>query len=183
MIAAVAVVTHLHRSPEYTFSKERQDEIVLVAGMGVEGDAHYGATVQHRSRVAADPTQPNLRQVHLMHGELFDELAEAGHHVDPGDLGENITTRGLDLLALPTGTMLRIGEQALIAVTGLRNPCRQIEGFQSGLQGAVLDHDDEGKLVRKAGVMGVVVLGGTVRIGDDIEVQPPPGPPVPLQKV
>jgi MOSC domain-containing protein YiiM len=183
MIAAVAVVTHVHRSTEYTFSKEQQDEIVLVAGMGVEGDAHYGATVQHRSRVAADPSQPNLRQVHLMHGELFDELADGGHHVDPGDLGENITTRGLDLLGLPTGTVLRIGEQALIAITGLRNPCRQIEGFQSGLQGAVLDHDGDGKLVRKAGVMGVVVLGGVVRAGDAVEVALPPGPPVPLHKV
>ena len=186
MIAAVAVaavVTHLHRSPEYTFSKERHDELVLVAGMGVEGDAHFGATVRHRSRVAADPTQPNLRQVHLMHGELFDELAEGGHRVEPGDLGENITTRGVDLLGLATGTVLRIGDQALLAVTGLRNPCRQIEGFQSGLQGAVLDRDDEGNLVRKAGVMAVVVLGGTVRVGDAIHAQPPPGPPVPLHKV
>ena len=183
MIAAVAVVTHLHRSPEHAFSKETQDEIVLVAGMGVEGDAHCGATVRHRSRVAADPTQPNLRQVHLMHGELFDELAEGGHRVEPGDLGENITTRGLDLLDLPTGTMLRIGEEALVALTGLRNPCRQIEAFQTGLQGAVLDHDDDGKLVRKAGVMGVVVRGGVVRTGDTVEVTLPPGPPAPLQKV
>ena len=182
-MTAVAVVTHLHRSPDYTFSKERQEEVVLVAGMGIEGDVHFGATVRHRSRVAADPTQPNLRQVHLMHAELFAELAAGGHHVEPGDLGENITTRGVDLLGLPTGTVLRLGDQALVAITGLRNPCRQIEAFQNGLQGAVLDHDEDGQLVRKAGVMGVVVLGGVVRTGDVIEIAFPPGRPVPLQKV
>jgi MOSC domain-containing protein YiiM len=181
--AMTGVVTALHRSDAHTFSKESHDELVLLAGLGVEGDAHCGATVRHRSRVAADPTQPNLRQVHLMHAELFDEVGGEGFDVHPGDLGENITTRGIDLLGLATGTVLRVGDQALIAVTGLRNPCRQIEAFQSGLQGAVLDRDDEGNLVRKAGVMAVVVLGGTVKVGDAIEVQPPPGPPVPLQKV
>src|SRR6476660_8546087 len=119
-------------SPAHTFSKQTVDAIMLREGLGVEGDAHCGATVKHRSRVAADPSQPNLRQVHLIHGELFETLKEGGHLVAPGDLGENITTQGIDLLALPVGSRLRIGE-TVVTVTGLRNPCQQINGFQSGL--------------------------------------------------
>jgi MOSC domain-containing protein YiiM len=133
--------------------------------------------------VAKDPTQPNLRQVHLVHAELHDELRAAGFDVAPGDMGENLTTRGLDLLALPAGTLLRIGETSLVALTGLRNPCRQLEGIQAGLQSALLDRDADGSLVRKAGVMGVVVVGGPVREGDPIEARLPPGRPSPLQPV
>ena len=134
-------VTHLHRSESHSFSKNEHDALVLVAGMGVEGDAHFGATVKHRSRVKADPLQPNLRQVHLMQRELHDELRAAGFSVGPGDLGENITTAGLDLLSLPVGTMLRIGDHALVALTGLRNPCSQIDDFQAGLLKEVLGRD------------------------------------------
>jgi len=177
-VAAVAL------SPVHGFSKAVQSEgIVLVAGLGVQGDAHAGATVQHRSRVARDPGQPNLRQVHLVHQELLDELRAAGFAVEAGTIGENVTTRGLDLLALPAGTLLRIGAQAAVRVTGLRNPCAQLDGYQRGLTAAVLDRDAEGRLVRKAGVMAVVEQGGAVRAGDAIEVELPPGPHRPLAPV
>jgi MOSC domain-containing protein YiiM len=155
----------------------------LVAGIGVEGDAHAGVTVRHRSRVAVDPTQPNLRQVHLVHAELHDELRARGFTVDPGQIGENITTRGLDLLALPTGTVLRLGPRAVVEVTGLRNPCRQLDGFQAGLLRAVLDADERGRPVRKAGIMGIVLRGGPVRPGDPIGVDLPEGPHRPLERV
>ncbi len=167
----------------HEFSKTAADEIELVAGLGVRGDTHFGAAVQHRSRTRVDPSQPNLRQVHLMQAELFDELAEVGHAVVPGALGENITTRGLDLLELPTGSVLRIGRCALVAITGLRNPCQQIETFQAGLLKQVVSRAADGRVVRKAGVMAVVVLGGPVRTGDSIEVALPPGNPVPLERV
>ena len=161
----------------------RRQVLALVAGVGVVGDAHAGPLVQHRSRVRADPTQPNLRQVHLIAGELFDELADAGHRVAPGDLGENVTTSGIDLHRLPVGSVLRLGGTALVAVTGLRNPCAQIEAFQSDLLEQVVHRDGSGALVRRAGVMGVVVLGGTVGVGDAIEVSEPPGPARPLDRV
>lgn len=174
-MAATRVVA-VHRSASHSFDKYAEDAIVLLEGLGVEGDAHAGATVRHRSRVARDPSQPNLRQVHLMHAELFDELMAADFAVWPGDLGENITTRGVDLLALPTGARLRLGETAVIEVTGLRNPCVQIDRFQPGLMAAVLGRDAQGQLVRKAGVMGIVRVGGTVRTGDPISVLLPAAP-------
>jgi len=176
-------VTAVSRSPGHTFSKGVEQGIRLLAGLGVEGDAHLGVTVKHRSRVARDPTQPNLRQVHLIHGELHDELRASGFEVSPGDMGENVTTRGIDLLGLPTGARLRLGETALVEVTGLRNPCAQLDGFQQGLTAAVLDRDDEGRLIRKAGVMGIVLADGTVRPGDRIEVELPPPPHRPLEPV
>lgn len=181
MTTAKVIGVHLHAA--HAFSKASADAITLVAGLGVAGDAHCGARVQHRSRVAADPTQPNLRQVHLIHAELLDELAGNGHRVAPGDLGENITTRGVDLLGLPTGAVLRLGSQALIGITGLRNPCKQIESFQPGLLGQVAQQLDDGTIVRKSGVMGVVLFGGVVRPGDAIEISRPPGPAVPLERV
>jgi MOSC domain-containing protein YiiM len=171
------------RDGDHRFSKPVTDEIFLLPGLGVEGDAHAGVTVQHRSRVAADPTQPNLRQVHLIHAELHDELREQGFTVEPGQLGENITTRGIDLLGLPRGTVLRLGPEAVIEVTGLRNPCNQINDFRSGLLKAVLDKDDQGRLVRKAGIMGIVRLGGPVRPGDQILVEIPDPPHEPLDRV
>jgi MOSC domain-containing protein YiiM len=180
---AAGSVEAVHLSPSHTFTKAVKERVRLVAGLGVDGDVHLGATVQHRSRVVIDPAQPNLRQVHLIHGELHDELRAAGFRVGAGDMGENITTRGIDLLSLPTGTVLRIGESALVAITGLRNPCKQLDDFESGLLGAVLDRDDDGRVVRKAGVMGVVLLGGVVETGDRIEHQAPPGPPRPLERV
>jgi MOSC domain-containing protein YiiM len=177
------VVEAVSRSEGHTFGKANRDAIRLLAGLGVEGDAHLGVTVKHRSRVARDPTQPNLRQVHLIHAELHDELATAGFVVSPGEMGENVTTRGIDLLALPTGARLYLGESAVVEVTGLRNPCAQLDRFQPGLMAAVLDRDEHGGLVRKAGVMGVVVAGGDIRPGDPVRVELPPGPHRPLEPV
>lgn len=161
-------------SADHTFSKSNQDSIHLLPGLGVEGDAHLGKTVQHLSRMKRDPSLPNLRQVHLIHAELLDELRAAGFDVSPGQMGENITTRGLDLLGLPVGTRLHLGESAVVELTGLRNPCAQLDHFQPGLMAAVLDHDEQGELVRKAGVMGVVLAGGVVRPGDSIQMVLPP---------
>lgn len=169
-------VVAVSASSRHELAKGNQPEIKLRAGYGVEGDAHAGATVQHRSRVARDPNQPNLRQVHLIHAELLDELQASGFEVSSGQMGENITTRGLDLLGLPTGSWLRLGQTAVIEVTGLRNPCHQLEEVQQGLMAAVLDRDSHGNLVRKAGVMGVVVEDGAVRPGDPIEVILPAQP-------
>lgn len=176
-------VAAVHASPSHTFSKPTAAAIRLIAGLGVEGDAHAGETVKHRSRVARDPSQPNLRQVHLIHAALFDELRLKGFLVSPGEMGENITTLHLDLLSLPTGAQLRIGETAVIEVTGLRNPCRQLDDFQPGLMAAVLDRDPAGNLIRKAGIMAVVLAGGDVRPGDHIEVVLPTPPYRPLEVV
>lgn len=170
-----ARVLATHAAPTHAFSKQSRSAVRLVEGLGVEGDAHAGVTVQHRSRVARDPTQPNLRQVHLLHAELLDELAERGFAVAPGELGENLTTQGLALLDLPTGTLLHLGEEAIVRLTGLRNPCAQIDRFRQGLLAAVLDRDVQGRLVRKAGVMGVVVRSGWVRVGDTVRVVIAPG--------
>jgi len=178
-----SIVHSVSSSSTHTFSKPSDAFIVLLAGLGVDGDAHCGATVKHRSRVARDPSQPNLRQVHLLHAELFAELDGKGFTVVPGAMGENITTRGLDLLSLPADTELHIGAQAVVRVTGLRNPCAQIDRFQRGLMQAVLDRAPDGKLVRKAGVMSVVVTGGRVAAGDPIEVRLPAGPHRPLEPV
>lgn len=171
------------RDRDHRFTKAAVEEIVLLPGLGVRGDAHAGVTVQHRSRVAVDPTQPNLRQVHLIHAELFAELSGLGFQVSPGQLGENLTTRGLDLLALPRGTRLHFGAEAVIEVTGLRNPCQQINAFQPGLLKGVLTKNKAGDLVRKAGVMSVVVTGGSVRPGDPITVHLPDPPHQPLDRV
>jgi MOSC domain-containing protein YiiM len=178
-----ARVTSVSRGATHTFSKPAVDVVTLVAGAGVEGDAHAGPTVKHRSRVARDPGQPNLRQVHLIHAELHDRLAAAGFRVSPGDMGENVTTRGVDLLALPTGTRLLLGPDAVVEITGLRNPCQQLNGFQPGLMAAVLRRDADGNLVRLAGVMGVVLTGGEVRPGDPIGLTEPAGPLRPLAPV
>ena len=176
-------VLAVHRSGSHSFSKFAEDAVTLVPGLGIQGDAHCGATVKHRSRVARDPGQPNLRQVHLLHAELFDELMEAGFPVWPGELGENVTTQGLDLLGLATGTRLHLGPSAMVELTGLRNPCSQLDKFQRGLMSAVLARDAAGNLVRKAGVMAVVLAAGQVRPGDSIRVEPPAGAPRPLEPV
>lgn len=168
-------VLAVHRSETHSFSKPMVETIELIEGIGVAGDAHSGTTVKHRSRVRADPDQPNLRQVHLIHAELFDHLATVGHQVLPGDLGENITTRGLPLLDLPVGARLHIG-RAVITVTGLRNPCQQINDFQPGLLKQVLRKRADGNLERLTGVMGIVSRGGTIRAGDPIGVELPPAP-------
>ena len=180
--AGPAVVA-VSRSADHRFSKTPADCIRLLAGLGVEGDAHLGRTVRHRSRVARDPAAPNLRQVHLMHAELHDELRAAGFAVGPGQLGENVTTRGIDLLGLPAGARLALGPRAVVEVTGLRNPCLQLDRFREGLMAAVLDRDPAGELVRKAGVMAVVLAAGEVRPGDSIAVELPPLPHARLQPV
>jgi len=177
------VVVAVSRDSEHRFSKPPASEINLIAGLGVEGDAHAGETVQHRSRVAVDPTQPNLRQVHLMHSELHDDLRSQGFDVSAGQLGENVTTRGLDLHALPTGTILRIGPMAIVRITGLRNPCMQIEGFRSGLLKEITWRDKNGAIIRRGGIMGVVDVGGPIRPGDPIDVEIPPEPHTPLDRV
>ena len=177
MTGSVAAVS---RSGDYTFTKPNAAWITLLTGLGVQGDAHLGTTVRHRSRMARDPKAPNLRQVHLIHAELFDELANDGFTVKPGELGENVTTVGVDLLNLPTGTRLHLGANAVVEVTGLRNPCVQIDRFQHGLMKAVLDRDADGNVVRKAGVMSIVLTGGEVRPGDAIEVELPAHPHRPL---
>jgi len=176
-------VIAVSRHASYSFSKPNAASITLLAGLGVAGDIHAGELVKHRSRVAKDPTVPNLRQVHLLHAELFDELAAKGFTLTPGDIGENVTTRGLDLLALPQGTLLRLGTEALVRVTGLRNPCLQLDRFAPGLMAATLDRTPDGKLVRKAGIMAVVLHGGEVHPGDPLTVTLPEGPALPLEPV
>ena len=177
------VVTAVSVSATHTMSKSGADFIRLLEGLGVEGDAHCGETVKHRSRVARDPTQPNLRQVHLIHAELHDELRERGFALVPGQMGENVTTRGVDLLGLPTGARLHLGEEAVVEVTGLRNPCYQLNGIQEGLMAATLDRDADGNLIRKAGVMSIVLQGGQVSAGDTISVALPAEPHRALEKV
>lgn len=177
------VIFAVHRDGAHRFTKPPVDAVELLEGLGVAGDAHAGVTVQHLSRVRRDPTAPNLRQVHLIAAELLDELLARGFDVAPGRLGENVTTRGVDLLALPTGAQLRLGGAALVEVTGLRNPCVQLDRYQRGLQQAVLGRAADGSLIRRAGVMAVVVAGGVVRPGDPITVTAPAGEHRPLQPV
>ncbi|MGW2290371.1 MOSC domain-containing protein [Streptomyces phaeochromogenes] len=176
-------VAAVSSSGEYSFSKPNRDGITLLAGLGVEGDVHAGVTVKHRFRMEKDPSQVNLRQVHLIHEELFDEVREAGFEVAAGQLGENVTTRGIDLLGLPTGTRLRVGDEAVVEVTGLRNPCAQIDGFQKGLMKQVVGRGEDGAVRFRAGIMSVVVTGGVVRPGDPVEVELPDGPHAPLEIV
>ncbi|HEU4658833.1 MAG TPA: MOSC domain-containing protein [Capillimicrobium sp.] len=176
-------VVAVSRRPTHRVSKDPVAEIRLLAGLGVEGDAHLGATVQHRSRKRWRPDLPNLRQVHLLQAELHDELAGAGFDVGPGTMGENVLTRGLDLLALPAGARLALGADAVVEVTGLRNPCVQLDRLQPGLMEATLDRDGDGELIRRAWVMAVVVAGGEVRPGDPVAVELPPGRHEPLRPV
>lgn len=180
---AAGRVVAVSRDDAHRFSKRPASSITLVAGLGVEGDAHSGRTVQHLSRVRRDPTAPNLRQVHLIHSELFAEVGASGHGVEPGQLGENVTTAGIDILDLPRGTRLTLGDEAVIEVTGLRNPCTQINGLSSGLMKELVHVDDQGRTVRLAGIMSVVLQGGTVRAGDPIHVELPAGAREPLGPV
>jgi MOSC domain-containing protein YiiM len=177
------IVTAVSRSPTHSLSKPNDDSIRLVQGLGVEGDAHQGVTVKHRSRVAKNPHTPNLRQVHLIHAELFEELRARGFAVSPGLMGENVTTSGIDLLALPTGTRLHLGGEAVVEITGLRNPCRQLDSLQPGLMAATLDRDRDGNLIRKAGIMAIVLSGGVVCQGDPIRVELPAPPHYSLMPV
>jgi MOSC domain-containing protein YiiM len=176
-------VTAVSSNGAYSFTKPNRESVMLLAGLGVEGDVHAGTTVKHRFRMEKDASQPNLRQVHLMHAELFDELRESGFEVAAGELGENVTTRGVDLLGLPVGTRLHLGEQAVVEVTGLRNPCAQIDTFQKGLMKQVVGRGEDGKVRFKSGIMSVVVTGGAVRPGDSIKVELPDGPHRPQEIV
>jgi MOSC domain-containing protein YiiM len=177
------IVLAVSRCGEHTFTKPNVDAIRLLVGLGVEGDAHLGATVQHCSHVRRDPTMPNLRQVHLIHEELHEELRAAGFKVAAGIIGENVTTRGIDLLGLPAGTRLHLGKAAVVEVTGLRNPCRQLDRYQQGLTAALLGQGPNGELIRKAGIMSIVLTGGEVRPGDSIGVELPPLPHRPMERV
>ncbi|WP_431686268.1 MOSC domain-containing protein [Hahella sp. NBU794] len=179
----MAVMVAVSKSDQHVFSKTQTPSITLIAGEGVEGDAHRGVTVKHRSRVKKNPQAPNLRQAHLVHNELLEGLRQQGFQVAPGVIGENITTQGLDLLSLPTGARLTIGEQVEVEITGLRNPCAQLDNCQKGLTAAVLDRDEQGELVRKAGVMAIVLTGGVIKEGDAIAVSLPPEPYLPLAPV
>ena len=182
--AGDGVVTAVSVSPGHTMTKPNAAAIRLLEGLGVDGDAHNGTTVKHRSHARRDPTKPNLRQVHLIHSELHDELAGQGFPgLRPGQMGENVTTAGVDLLGLPVGTKLHLGAEAVVEVTGLRNPCAQLDGIQPGLMKATLDRDDDGNVVMKSGIMGIVLVGGEVRPGDRIAVELPPEPHVRMQKV
>jgi hypothetical protein len=178
-----AHVVAVSRSAAHTFSKPNEPSIRLIVGIGVEGDVHAGATVKHKSRVARDATQPNLRQVHLIHSELHDDLSDKGFAVRPGDIGENVTTRDVDLLGLPTGARLHLGETAVVEITGLRTPCQQNNEFLDGLLAELIGRDDDGNIVRRAGVMAIVLAGGEVHSGDAIRVELPPPPHVPLEPV
>ena len=182
-MSQTAQVTAVSRSGSHSFSKPICASIHLIEGLGVEGDAHSGKTVKHRSRVALDPSQPNLRQVHLIHSELHDELIEQGFNVAPGVMGENITTKGIDLLGLPRDSLLRIGDEAVIQITGLRNPCKQLNDYQKGLLSAVLDKTPEGELIRKSGVMAIVISGGIIKPDDFIKIQFPEKPHKKLERV
>ena len=170
-------VRSVHRSPVHGFSKESASSITLLTGLGVEGDAHCGELVKHRSRVAVNPNQPNLRQVHLMMGETLD-----GENVPDGELGENITTYGIDLHALPTGTLMSIGD-SVIELTGLRNPCAQINTYRDGLLSAFRSENPDGGTIRRAGIMAIVTNGGTIRVGDEIHIKIPHGTSEPLRPV
>ncbi|MFB7247609.1 MOSC domain-containing protein [Streptomyces populi] len=176
-------VTAVSSNGTYSFTKPNRESVTLLAGLGVEGDVHAGATVKHRFRMEKDPSQPNLRQVHLIHEELFDEVREAGFEVAAGQLGENVTTRGVDLLGLPTGTLLRLGAAAVVEVTGLRNPCAQIDTFRKGLLKQVVGRGEDGRTRFRSGIMGVVLVGGVVRPGDGVTVELPDGPHRPLEVV
>jgi len=178
-----AIVAAVSSSDGHTLAKSNQEKVRLLVGLGVEGDAHAGATVKHRSRLPRFVSHPNLRQVHLIHAELHDALRTGGFSVHSGEMGENITTRGVDLLRLPVGTRLHLGAEAVVEITGLRNPCGQLNRIQPGLQEAVLGHDAQGKLIRKAGIMGIVLTGGEVRPADAIRVELPPEPHQPLEPV
>lgn len=189
-------VASLSKSPEYTFTKPTTNRVRLIEGVGVEGDIHSGETVKHRSRMRDDPTQPNLRQVHLITSELLAELRDEGFEVSPGRLGENLLTEGLDLLALPTGTRLEIGGYtvdtdntdntdgpAVLEMTGLRNPCGQLDDVGEGLMKRLVDRAEDGSLIRKAGAMAIVRRGGEIALGDSIRVVLPPARHLPLEKV
>jgi MOSC domain-containing protein YiiM len=175
-MTARPIVLGVFVSDKHSFSKYRRESINLLERLGVEGDAHCGKLVQHLWDAKKDPLRPNFRQVHLIHSELLDEVNARGFNVLPGDLGENITTRGIDLLGLPTGARLQIGEDAVVEVTGLRSPCVQINTFQEGLLEAVIERRKSVGLIRKTGVMSVVIRGGVIRNGDAIEVRLPDGP-------
>jgi MOSC domain-containing protein YiiM len=174
--AVGASVVAVSKDGQHRFSKQPCAQIILGEGIGVQGDAHAGVTVQHLHRVARDASQPNLRQVHLLPREFFDEAREEGYELGPGDLGENVLTQGLDLAGLSLDTLLRIGAGAVVRVTGLRNPCVQINRFRKGLLKVASGRDESGQVVLKAGIMGVVTTGGIIRPGDRIEVEPPAPP-------
>ena len=179
----IGLVTAVSKSDTHTMSKKNVKTIHLIEGLGVNGDAHMGKNVKHRSRVSKNPNQPNLRQIHLIHSELLSELLIKGFNIIPGEMGENITTVNIDLLSLPKDTILNIGKDSQIKITGLRNPCHQLNGIKDGLMKAVLGQDNYGNLIRKAGVMGIVLKSGKVSTGDEIRIEYPKKPFTNLERV
>ena len=171
-----ASVVAVSKDEYHRFSKVPCTQITLIKGVGVRGDTHSGVTVQHLFAVEQDPRQPNLRQVHLLQQEFLDQARDQGYELTPGDLGENILTDDLDLVGLWQDTLLHIGSQAVVRVSGLRNPCAQIDSFRPGLLQVAVRRDLKGDVVRKAGIMGVVTTGGVVHPGDEIEVEWPAQP-------
>ena len=176
-------VHSLSISPQHTFSKVLTNQVEVIKGIGIKGDAHAGITVKHRSRVAKDPNQPNLRQIHLIHLELLKDLVQKGYTVQPGDLGENITTEGISLLDLPKDSILTFGETVKVQITGLRNPCHQIDKFQKGLLKEVVGRNEAGEIIRMAGIMGIVLEGGKISVNDEIQITYPPNPHQKLERV
>jgi len=176
-------VHSLSSSAQHSFSKHTTHQVEVIKGIGIKGDAHAGVKVKHRSRVAKDPNQPNLRQIHLIHLELLKELVAKGYTVNPGDLGENITTEGISILNLPKDTILKIGENVAIQITGLRNPCHQIDKFQKGLLKEVVGKNDAGDIIRMAGIMAIVLEGGMIKVNDEILVELPALPHQKLERV
>jgi len=180
---AKASVLAVARDAGHNFSKPVCDSINVVTGLGVEGDAHYGKLIQHLYRIKKEPNDPNLRQIHLIHRELHEELRAKGFDIAPGDMGENVTTQGIDLLGLPRGTVLKFGEEAAVEITGLRNPCYQLNDFREGLMKACLDKAEDGSVIFKSGIMGIILKDGTIKTGDQIRVELPDGPHTPLDLV
>lgn len=178
-----ASIIALSSDSSHRFSKQPRASLRLIAGLGVEGDAHAGATVQHLSRVVKNPAAPNLRQVHLIHAELLEELSAKGFAIAPGAMGDNITTRSIDLLGLSQDTRLRLGREVIVEITGLRNPCHQLNAFAPGLMEAVLERAADGSLIRKCGVMAIVIQGGEIQLGDAIEILATPNPTLRLDVV
>lgn len=166
------------------FSKTPQRSIRLLAGLGVEGDGHMGERIKHRSRARYNPALPNLRQVHLIDSGYIALMAAKGYAVAPGDIGENLLVAGIDLISMPQDTLLHLGgDGAVVRITGLRNPCIQMDRFMPGLMAASLDRDADGGLIRLTGVMGVVEGGGAVVPGDVVRVEMPEGEHLPLVPV
>ena len=180
---SIGIVVAVSLNPKHTFSKLPQLSIHLLAGLGVEGDAHCGSTVRHRYLVRRNPAAPNRTQVHLLEAEFLEALATDAPNFPafhPGDFGENILTRSIRLISLPLGTRLHLGPTAIVELTGLRSPCKQMNTLRPGLMKASFV---PGTRRHRAGVMAVVLEAGTLSAADTIHVELPPEPHIALRPV